>query len=110
LLTGFIVDAFALEAIALAFAFVAGFMALAAVLAAFAIWLAAFAMVFAATLAAFAIWLAAFAMVLVAVLVLVFALFVAASPQAIPKALITRTADRAITFFISIDSPVVFKD
>jgi len=37
------------------------------------------------------------------------ALFVAESPQAMPSAPITRTAVRAITFFISLRSPVFSK-
>jgi hypothetical protein len=68
-------------------AFEAAFAALAIVLAAFAIALAALAIAFAAVLAAFAALFAA---------VFVFA----ASPQAIPRAPIARTAERAITFFI----------
>jgi hypothetical protein len=68
--------------------------ALDAALAAFAIELAAFAIALAALAIAFAAVLAAFAALFAAVFVF------AASPQAIPRAPIARTAERAITFFI----------
>lgn len=42
--------------------------------------------------------------------VLLVVLLAALSPQAIPKTPITRTDERAITFFIPFDSPVFFKD
>jgi hypothetical protein len=75
-------------------------------LAALAIVLAAFAIVLAAALAALAIAFAALAIVLAAVLAALAALFAAlfagaASPQAIPRAPIARTAESAITFFIT---------
>jgi hypothetical protein len=39
-----------------------------------------------------------------------FAVLVPASPQAAPRRPIVKTAERAITFFISINSPVFFKE
>lgn len=63
-------------------------------------------------MAALAVFIALLTEVMaLAFVLLALALFVlvTASPQAIPKALITRTAERAITFFISINSPVFFK-
>jgi hypothetical protein len=93
-----------LLAFALAAGALAGFIAFAAAFAALAAELAAVVAALAAALAAFAIALAAFAIALaalaIALLALAAALFEAASPQAIPKAPITRTAESAITFFI----------
>ena len=43
-------------------------------------------------------------------LALVLVLVFAASPQAIPNALIAKTAERAKVFFILLNSPVFFKD
>jgi hypothetical protein len=89
-------------------ALAAGFIALAAAFAALAAVLAAVVAALLAALAAFAIALAAFAIALaaldIALLALAVALFEAASPQAIPKAPIARTAESTITFFI------LFKD
>jgi hypothetical protein len=82
---------------ALAIAFEAEF-------AAFASWLAADWAALAAALAAFAAEFIALATVRLAFATVL--LLVASPPQAIPMAPITRTADRAITFFIRIDSPV----
>lgn len=86
-------------AAALAGAFM-GLAAFAIAFAAFAIAFAAFAIAFAAALAVLAIALAAFIAFASALFALV-AVFEAASPQAIPSAPITRTADSAITFFIT---------
>lgn len=46
---------------------------------------------------------------LTAFVFVLFALLAGASPQAIPKEPITRTADSAIIFFITIDSPVCLR-
>jgi hypothetical protein len=94
-LAGFIADA--LAAFAMVFAALA--IALAAALAAVAAWFAALAIALAAVFIAFAALLALAALLLAAL-----------SPQAIPRAPIARTAERAITFFISKNSPVFFKD
>ena len=83
---------------------VAGFIAFTADLAVLAAAFAAAVAALAATVAAFAAAVAAFAALFAAFAILLAAVFafVAASPQAIPRALIAKTADNAITFFILI--------
>jgi hypothetical protein len=80
----------------------AGFIAFTADWAVLAAALAADVAALAAAVAALAAEVAALAALVAAFAILLAAVFVAVSPQAIPRALIAKTADNAITFFIMI--------